>query len=207
MGDRRNKRGIVRIRQEFKVELPWHRYTASWQPNPDGPAETFYYEDGPGWNDVEGAIKWGRQRAPIVYVRLGEGWSDVYNAGERDDHRRYPTKRWAGAPRRRAANRHPDYAGVVYIGEEFPSYVPTSEFTAWWTDDDAELEHRDDFTDVEAAVDWDGSGHRSFWLPKFRTRGATSRPTRHGAQVTRIRRASLLNVCDRVRARRRCVGN
>jgi len=147
------KCGVVPIGQEFKVELPWHRYSASWQPQPDGPAETFYYEDGPGWNDVEEAVRCGRRRAPIVYVRIGEGWSDVYNAGERDDDGRSPTKRWGGAPRRPAANRHPDYAGVVYIGEEFPSYIPTPKFSASWTDDDRELEHHD-FSDVEAAIDW-----------------------------------------------------
>jgi hypothetical protein len=79
------RQGVVRISAQMRVELPWHRYTASWQPEPDAPAETFYSEDGPGWNDVEQAVAWGRQHAPIVYVRLGEGLSEIYNAGEKDD--------------------------------------------------------------------------------------------------------------------------
>jgi hypothetical protein len=85
------------------VELPWHRFTASWQPDPNAPAETFYSEDGPG---------------PVVYVRLRAGLSEIYNAGERDDNGRHPTQRWPGAPRRRAGNRHPNYGGVVWVDEE-----------------------------------------------------------------------------------------
>jgi len=78
------RQGVVRLREEVQVELPWHRYTASWQPSPDGPEESFYSVDGPGWNEVEEAIKWARRHAPIVYVRLGQGLSEIYNAGESD---------------------------------------------------------------------------------------------------------------------------
>jgi HEAT repeat protein len=36
-------------------------------------------EDGPGWNDVEEAISWARERAPEVLVRLGV--ETTYSAG------------------------------------------------------------------------------------------------------------------------------
>jgi hypothetical protein len=149
------RQGVARISEQMRVELQWHRYTASWQPEPDAPAETFYSEDGPGWNDVEQAVAWGRQHAPIVYVRLGEGLSEIYNAGERDDGRRNPTGRWPGSRRRRARDVHSDYGGVVYIDEQGPSLIPTGKFRAIWelNDDDVE-EHEGEFDDVEAAVDW-----------------------------------------------------
>ena len=38
-------------------------------------------EDGPGWDDAEEAIRWGRERAPKVVVRIG---SQHYSAGEED---------------------------------------------------------------------------------------------------------------------------
>jgi hypothetical protein len=139
----------------MRVEVPWHRYTVSWQPDPDGPAETFYSEEGPGWNDVEQAVAWGRQRAPIVYVRLGEGLSEIDNAGEKDDGRRNPTERWPGSRRQRARDVHPDYGGVVYINEQQPSLIPIGKFRAVWELDNGEVqEHDAGFDDVEAAVDW-----------------------------------------------------
>ncbi len=149
------RQGVVRISEQMSVGLPWHRYTASWQPAPDAPAETFYSEEGPGWNDVELAVAWGRQRAPIVYVRLGEGLSEIYNAGEKDDGGRNPTERWLGSRRRRARDVHPDYGGIVYINEEQPSLIPTGKFRAVWELDDGDAEeHEGEFDDVEAAVDW-----------------------------------------------------
>lgn len=36
-------------------------------------------EEGPGWDDVEEAIAWGRERAPKVMVILGD---EYYSAGE-----------------------------------------------------------------------------------------------------------------------------
>lgn len=149
-----DKRGVVRVCAEFSVRVQWFRYSASWQPDPEASSGTFYSEDGPGWNDVEGAVAWGRRRAPVVYVRLGDGWRDWYNAGELDDRQRPPTKRWPGSARRRAANREPDYGGVVYIGEEFPDYVSTGRFNAVWSDDAEVLEHERDLDDVDAAIDW-----------------------------------------------------
>src|SRR5262249_5944108 len=122
-------RGVVRIKEEMRVELPWHRYVASWQPDPDGPSETFYWEDGPGWTDPDRGIAWARRRGPIVSVRRREGGSEVHNAGERDDHPTRPTQRWPGARRRPSAHRHPDYGGVVYLDEEQPSLIPTGRFS------------------------------------------------------------------------------
>lgn len=149
------RRGIVRIREEMNVELPWHRFRASWQPDPNASADTFYSEDGPGWNDVEEAITWGRRHAPVVYVLIGTGRRDMFNAGERDDDARHPTRRWPGAPRRRAGQRHPDYGGAVWVDEEQLSLIPAGRFTANWETDSGEwVESRDDFTDVESAIEW-----------------------------------------------------
>ena len=39
-------------------------------------------EQGPGWDDVEEAVAWGRERAPRVVVRLGRDESSIYSAGE-----------------------------------------------------------------------------------------------------------------------------
>ncbi len=39
-------------------------------------------EQGPGWDDVEEAIAWGRERAPRVMVRLGQDETSIYSAGE-----------------------------------------------------------------------------------------------------------------------------
>jgi hypothetical protein len=150
-----DRRGTVRIREEVRAELPWHRFEGSWQPDADADPETFYSEDGPGWNDVEEAIRWGRRRAPIVYVRLGPGWTEWFNAGEEDDGGRDPTPRWPGSRRRRAANRHPDYGGVVYLGENFPSFMPARRFTATWEPEpDRRAVDQAEFEDVEAAIEW-----------------------------------------------------
>jgi len=150
------KRGVIRIRQEFDVELPWHRYTGSWQPDPDAAPDRFRSEEGPGWNDLREAIRWARARAPVVYVRLGEARRDIYNAGEHDGADRPHPPRLRGAPRRRAARRVADHAGVDYLGEEFPSYIPAERFTASRTDLDGHaLENgRRVFEQLDPAIDW-----------------------------------------------------
>ena len=150
------RQGVVRVREELSVELPWHRYTASWQPSAEGPAATFDSEDSPGWNDVEEAIKWARSHAPIVYVRLGQALSVIYNAGERDGDPQRPTSRWPGARPERVDHVHPDYGGVVYVDEEHLTFVPTGRFSAVWGATSGEwLEDAEElFEDVEAAVDW-----------------------------------------------------
>jgi hypothetical protein len=147
---------MIRVRQEFDVELPWHRYTGSWQPDPDAPFDEFFSEDGPGWNDVDEAIRWGRRHAPVVLVRLGEGLREVYNAGERDDGEARGLPRWPGARRRPAANRQPGYGGVVYLGEEFPTYIPVNRFTAFFTDLDGRPLDRERrvFEELDQAIDW-----------------------------------------------------
>jgi hypothetical protein len=94
------RRGVVRIRQEVQVELPWHRFEALWQRDPEGPDEK-----GAGWNDVEEAIRWARRRAPIVHVRFGWGLTEWYAAGEKDGWKGFP--RWPGSRRRRAAGIDP----------------------------------------------------------------------------------------------------
>ena len=54
------------------------RFSATWCP--DGAAEPV--EDGPQAVDVESAIAWGRARAPVVVVALGDG-EKRYSAGSR----------------------------------------------------------------------------------------------------------------------------
>ena len=40
-------------------------------------------EDGPGWDEAEDAIRWGRERAPQVYIRVGGALPQTYySAGE-----------------------------------------------------------------------------------------------------------------------------
>jgi hypothetical protein len=146
------KRGAVRIREEFTVEVPFYRYTAAWLREPDSPP--IVASESPGWNDVAEAVRWGRRHAPFVYVRLGPGGSEVYNAGERDDDVRHPTDRWPGTARRRAANRDPAYAGAVYIDEAWPDLWPKNTFAAEWIDDGEEPIERANFADIELAIDW-----------------------------------------------------
>jgi len=140
---------IAWVREEVTIELPLYRYTASWQPDPRAPAETFRSEDGPGWNELAPAIAWGRARAPIVYVRRGLEGREIYNAGELDDGARPPTARWPGSRRRRAGGVQPDYGGIVWVDEESPVVMPALRFSAW-----CDSESRTDFTDIDAAVDW-----------------------------------------------------
>ena len=143
-----DRRGIVEIRQDVEVQLPWHRFIARWQRPPDAAAT-----EERGWSDLGSAIEWARRRAPIVTVLLGEGWHEVYNAGERDADASDP--RWKGAVRRRAANVDPDYGGEVFVGEERPWIQPIESYTATWLDTDGEpLERQDGFSDVEDAIDW-----------------------------------------------------
>lgn len=97
----------------------------------------------------------GASPRTLVYVRLGPGLREAYNAGEKDDHARYRSERWPHSRRRRAGNVHPDYGGVVYVDEEQPTYIPTGRFSAVWASaSDEWLEEAEDFEDVETAVDW-----------------------------------------------------
>jgi hypothetical protein len=44
--------------------------------------EPHMVEDGPGWEDVEDAIAWGRERAARVFVNLTGKPGGFYSAGE-----------------------------------------------------------------------------------------------------------------------------
>ena len=126
------RQGVVRVREEVQVELPWHRYTATWQPSPDVSA------DGPGWNEIDEAIEWARRRAPIVHVRREHALSETHDADASD------------------VPLHPGYGGVVYVDEEHPQFVPTGRFSAVWGSATGEwlAEAEDLFEDVEEAIDW-----------------------------------------------------
>jgi hypothetical protein len=55
-----------------------HRYTGYWDiyTGPDDPDEI---EQGPGWDDAEEAIRWGRERAPTVIIRID---GQTHSAGD-----------------------------------------------------------------------------------------------------------------------------
>ena len=64
MTDKRT--GTVYIAQRLEsVEAPTKFY-GHWEPDEAGSVE-----QGPGWDNAEAAITWGRTRAPIVVARLG----------------------------------------------------------------------------------------------------------------------------------------
>jgi hypothetical protein len=78
------KRGIVYI-----ADWPWpedlpdmdHALDGHWETgDPDRPVE-----QGPGWDDAEEAIEWGRQRAPRVFI---PNWRDDLLGGRRRSRRR-----------------------------------------------------------------------------------------------------------------------
>jgi hypothetical protein len=62
-----------------------------WARSPEEPDYSSYWEipgpksgvDGPDTDDIEEAIRWGRERADFVLVRLGPDEADYYSAGER----------------------------------------------------------------------------------------------------------------------------
>jgi hypothetical protein len=174
------RRGVVWIRQEFKVEVPVYRYTGSWQPQ--SRASTLVDEEGPGWNDVVQAIRWARQHAPLVFVQpFGTG--EQFDAGERDGNA--PSGRWPRIPRRRAGNRHPEYGGACYINEEPVWFRELGEFSASWLDEDKrQLEHAT-FPAVKPAIDWGrtraptvfvAEAERSIPDPLYRVRSAGDKP-------------------------------
>jgi hypothetical protein len=74
------KHGIVYI-----ADWPWpedspdknHALDGHWETgDPDRPVE-----QGPGWDNPEEAIEWGRHRAPQVFIRIG---AKTYSAGDED---------------------------------------------------------------------------------------------------------------------------
>jgi hypothetical protein len=74
------KRGVVYISD---VPEGWpataHTYEGHWEWL--DAHERLAHEEGPGWDDPEQAITWGRERAPTVLVRIG---FVTYSAGEDD---------------------------------------------------------------------------------------------------------------------------
>lgn len=69
----------------FDEDPPWPR-RRRWSPSePEWQAGCDYkdhFEESPGFNTVEEAIQWGRERSPIVLVRLGSALDAVYSAGD-----------------------------------------------------------------------------------------------------------------------------
>jgi hypothetical protein len=82
------KHGIVYIADYPKFwPDPPSRFSGYW----DSGVEPYrMLEEGPGWDDPDEAIRWGRERAPMVFIRLG---SQTYSAGE-EDAKDGPVVRW-----------------------------------------------------------------------------------------------------------------
>jgi hypothetical protein len=89
------------------VYISWHPDAERWPRSPDEPLFQGHWEpghrrqpdfiNGPGWEDVEEAIAWGRERAPVVLVYLGSHEERIYSAGERyvgPPHPRWPPAVW-----------------------------------------------------------------------------------------------------------------
>jgi hypothetical protein len=62
-------------------------YVGHWEHEEPSP---HMVEEGPGWDDIDEAIAWGRARAPLVIVQLGSSEEDTYSAGERRATRELP---------------------------------------------------------------------------------------------------------------------
>ena len=75
------------------IQGPWARlpgdppFSGHWEAEEPTP---HLVEEGPGWEDPEEAIAWGRERAPLVLVLLGPREDSVYSAGERQATRELP---------------------------------------------------------------------------------------------------------------------
>lgn len=90
------RQGIVYIAEELDDE--WEpgqpRFRGHWQI--EDATDTFL--EGPGWDDPNAAVAWGRERAPEVYIRIGRTEPQTYysagvvhDAGELADD---PLPRW-----------------------------------------------------------------------------------------------------------------
>jgi len=82
------------------------RYTGHWE---DGNLPVRILERGPGWDDPDEAVEWGRARAPIVLIRTGPGEDSIFSAGStratrRADGTGEPYPEWPG---RAPADRDP----------------------------------------------------------------------------------------------------
>ena len=71
-----DRRGIVYIAQDLDERGERRDFFSGHWELPDPPTSL---EHGPGWTDAEEALAWGRERAPVVLVRLG---SQYYSAGD-----------------------------------------------------------------------------------------------------------------------------
>ena len=79
--------GIVYIAEEVESDADggWRatgRYAGHWETGVEGAHKML--EWGPGWTDASDAIRWGRERAPLVLIRVGDPPRTYYSAGDRD---------------------------------------------------------------------------------------------------------------------------
>jgi hypothetical protein len=73
-------KGVVFISEDpWAEEFDSPRFTGHWEASEGGSNELV--ENGPGWDSPEDAIAWGRQRAPIVLIRVGPFPQRYFSAG------------------------------------------------------------------------------------------------------------------------------
>jgi hypothetical protein len=70
--------GVVFISRGFSYNDTHRVFIGHWEA--EDPPQNL--EAGPGWDDVEEAVAWGRERALKVLVRLGATEDSIYSAGE-----------------------------------------------------------------------------------------------------------------------------
>jgi hypothetical protein len=75
--------GVVYIAERWEVLEPGPRFDGHWEARRHG--SPIFVEHGPGWEDPNDAVAWGRDRAPRIVVRTGSG-PDVrhFTAGDVD---------------------------------------------------------------------------------------------------------------------------
>ena len=74
------KSGIVYLAQRLEGWPGEPEFYGHWEV--DAPDEGPMLE-GPGWSTAEEAIAWGRERAPVVIIRVGrQPWQQHYSAGD-----------------------------------------------------------------------------------------------------------------------------
>jgi hypothetical protein len=74
------KFGIVHLSRAYPARIGQPRFVGYW----DSGEPPGLIENGPGWDEVEDAIRWGRERAPAVLLRLGADEDSIYSVGEAD---------------------------------------------------------------------------------------------------------------------------
>jgi hypothetical protein len=157
---------IAVIRPEFERIDPDQKFVATW-------SRRGTEVDGPGWDSVEGAVAWGRVRAPYVLVRLRTEpaldvwtWTEhiyappqwkEYSVGEKTPQRGEYAD-WPGdASGFDVPVRHQQYGGVVHVFQLPEWYVSQPRYTAQLerhAGSTVEISDVASGLEIESAVEW-----------------------------------------------------